>query len=49
MATTDGGETFITTRKIKTGEELTARAEASNRAIEEGKVSDIESILNEKW
>lgn len=35
--------------KPMTVEELVARAEASNQAIKEGRVSDIETIMEEDW
>ncbi len=35
--------------KPMTEEELVARAEASNVAIAEGRVSDIETIVEEDW
>lgn len=35
--------------KPMTVDELVARAEESNRAIEEGRVSDVETILEEDW
>ena len=35
--------------KPMTVQELTVRAEASNKAIEEGQFSDIKSIVDENW
>jgi DNA-binding Lrp family transcriptional regulator len=35
--------------KPMSSEELERRADASNKAIEEGRVSDIESIVDEDW
>lgn len=45
----EANEAALTDQKPLTIEELIARAEAPNLAIEEGQVSDVERILDENW
>ncbi len=42
-------EAYESKLKPMTLEELKSRAEASNKAIEEGRYSDIQSIVDENW
>jgi hypothetical protein len=45
----EASEATSTDPKPLSIEELIARAEASNLAIEEGRVSDVESVIDENW